>query len=254
MFPSILKSAPTFVFKLGLAVIGITFNHVVIDNSPAQAANLITNGSFEIGTDPGESFVTLEAYSNAIAGWMTTGSINYVFDWQASEGSRSVELNGLSPGGVEQFFNTTLGNYYLVEFDLAGNPNSEPLVKSMMVRAANQSAIFEFGITDKTTANMGWQRQSWQFMARSNITKLEIFSNMAGVSGPMIDNVSVTEIIPEIIFDIPEYELLLPTSESEEVTVVFQGEPESIPEPGISPFLFVGTLASFGLFSRRYYN
>ena len=92
--------------------------------TPVQATNLIQNGSFETATVNPGSFLQLDAVSTAITGWtVSQGTIDYIGTaWQASEGARSLDLQGLASGGIQQTFNTTIGETYRVTFDLAGNP------------------------------------------------------------------------------------------------------------------------------------
>ena len=68
----------------------------------AQAATLV-NGSFEDGVDPGV-FTTLGEGSGNITGWSiygggVAGTIDYIGSyWNASDGNRSIDLNGNGPG------------------------------------------------------------------------------------------------------------------------------------------------------------
>src|ERR1700761_1608688 len=90
----------------------------------ANAANLIQNGSFEEGTDPG-SFTSLTPGSTDITDWSIGPiGVDYIGSyWQAADGSRSVDLAGTLPGGtatgdasgsIFQSFATTLGQTYQV--------------------------------------------------------------------------------------------------------------------------------------------
>jgi Protein of unknown function (DUF642) len=68
------------------------------EKKPAEAKNLLKNGSFEEGPDPG-AFKPLDEASTDIKGWtVTRGQIDYIGShWQAGDGSRSLDLHG-SPG------------------------------------------------------------------------------------------------------------------------------------------------------------
>ncbi|WP_375329225.1 choice-of-anchor C family protein [Microcystis sp. BLCC-F210] len=167
--------------------------------TPVQAANLVQNGSFETANvNPGASFIGLGAGSTAITGWtVSQGSIDYIGAlWQASNGSRSLDLSGENAGGIKQTFNTTVGKTYRVTFDLAGNPNTSPTIKQMRISAAGSSANFSFDITGKSTTNMGWLSKSWDFTANSTTTTLEFISLTNSFAGPALDNVSVIA-VPE---------------------------------------------------------
>ena len=182
-----------------LAFVAVTFIFGLLTKANA---NLIVNGSFEDGIDPGV-FLPLPGGSTAIAGWITTGvSTDYIGTvWVASDGERSLDLVG-SPGlgGVMQTFATTPGAGYIVTFDLAGNPRADglPPVTSMRVEAAGQSADYSYDTTGKDYQNMGWVTRSWRFTANSTSTTLEFYALDArgslGELGNAIDNVSV---VPE---------------------------------------------------------
>lgn len=90
--------------------------------SPAFAASLITNGSFETGAAPG-SFTTESAGSTDITGWtIASGSVDYIGSyWAASDGARSIDIAGSAIGALSQSFATTAGQKYLVTFDLSSN-------------------------------------------------------------------------------------------------------------------------------------
>jgi len=166
--------------------------------TPVQAANLIQNGSFENGANPG-LFQTINTGSTVITGWtVSQGSIDYIGTlWQASNGSRSLDLGaGASPGGIKQTFNTTVGETYRVTFDLAGNPNASPIIKDMRVSAGGSSADFSFNTTGKSNSNMGWLSKSWDFTANSTTTTLEFIDLTNSFAGPALDNVSVIALSP----------------------------------------------------------
>ena len=170
-------------------------------------ANLLTNGSFELGPSLGGStFSNVIGGSTAITGWTVTGStIDYIGSlWQHSNGTRSIDLDGstfpYTNGGVAQSFATTPGTVYAVSFDLAGNPNNFPTFKPMRVSAAGQSQDFTFDITGRSYADMGWLARSWTFNAVAATTTLEFRSLTQEAQqigwGAALDNVSVTA-VPE---------------------------------------------------------
>jgi choice-of-anchor C domain-containing protein len=177
---------------LGLASIG-------------AGAQIIQNGSFELGVNPG-SFTNLPGGSTAITGWTVIGSsIDYVGSvWTSSNGTRSLDLDGsdgppYTNGGVAQSFATIAGTSYVVSFDMAGNPNNAPTIKPMQVSAAGQSAVFTFDITGKSLSNMGWVAHTWTFIATNSTTTLTFQSLTTSPNvgwGPALDNVSVTA-VPE---------------------------------------------------------
>ncbi len=161
--------------------------------SPSWAA--LTNGNFELGTDPG-SFTTLNPGSTDITGWTITGQIDYIGSyWQASDGSRSIDLSGFSAGSIQQDIATVAGLTYIVNFDMAGNPDGGPTVKSLNIEAVGAgSQTFYFDITGKTKANMGWQTNQWSFVAGAGTTTLKFTSLDDTGWGPALDNVKISAI------------------------------------------------------------
>jgi choice-of-anchor C domain-containing protein len=157
--------------------------------------NLVANGSFERGPDLG-AFANLAEASTKMRDWtVSRGSVDLIgLDRRAAHGRRWVDLNGASPGGIRQSFSTVPGRRYRVTFDLAGQPAGTAL-KRLRVAAAGESADFEFDITGRNPANMGWVSKSWQFTADSTVTELEIYAlSPGGPNGPAVDNVAVVPV------------------------------------------------------------
>jgi choice-of-anchor C domain-containing protein len=167
---------------------------IIIGFAGSMAQAGLTNGSFETGTDPG-TFTTLAPGSTNITGWTVSGEIDYIGTyWQASQGSRSIDLSGYSAGSIEQILGTIPGATYHVNFDMAGNPDSTQGLKQLSVAAlgiGTQSQIFGFDTTGKTKANMGWQTMYWSFVADDYTTTLKFSSLTNTPYGPALDNVSV---------------------------------------------------------------
>lgn len=168
----------------------------------AASANLITNGSFENGANPG-AFTTVGIGGTNITGWdVLQGNVDYIGShWQAADGVRSVDLNGNQQGKIGQTFATVVGQTYNVRFAMAGNPDSGPAVKALVAAAGAVSPLFQFDITGQSRTNMGWEYFTFQFTAISLNTQLSFLSQTgAGAGcgacyGPALDDVSVT--VPE---------------------------------------------------------
>lgn len=176
----------------------------------AHAANLIVNGSFETYSKLPSSWTfpdlvdfNVPVGGTDITGWtVINGPIDYVANfWQASDGSRSLDLAG-SPGlgGVSQTFSANPGTNYLVQFDLSGNPGASAFngpLKTLDVTVAGQRFSFSYDVLamGNTLNNMKWQRKQFSFVATSTSTTLSLFNTMAigaiGNGGPALDNVSV---------------------------------------------------------------
>jgi choice-of-anchor C domain-containing protein len=167
----------------------------IVSVAPANAASII-NGSFEQGVAPG-SFTNLNAGSPNITGWsIDAGSVDYIGSyWQAADGSRSIDLNGLTAGTISQTITgLTIGQAYNVSFELAGNPDGNPTVKTLdAIVASVGNFSFSFDASGSTHSNMGWAIYSFIFTASATDLLLSFASTIPGAYGPALDNVSITE-------------------------------------------------------------
>ena len=149
------------------------------------------------------SFTTLGTGSNAITGWTIAGSIDYIGSyWVASEGSRSIDLNGYFRNGtVSQIvYGLIEGQNYIFFFDLAGNPDGPPPTKSLDVNVGGVAQNFSFPIGAGSHANLGWVRESFTFTATSS-SAMRSFSpagDPEGAFGPALDNVDISAAVPEL--------------------------------------------------------
>lgn len=202
-----------------VAFIGLTAVAAIllpVHPAAAETVNLIQNGSFEIyakdtGTwsTPGIVDFDLDVGNMDITGWtVINGKIDYIqhyvpYTWQAADGERSLDLCG-SPGsgGVSQTFSTDIGATYEVRFYMSGSPmtgwsGEDQPNKTLRVQAAGQLADFAFDVSAEQNSyeDMKWKPCTFQFVADSNSTTLEIFSTMDSVKiGPVIDNISVVPV------------------------------------------------------------
>ena len=160
----------------------------------------IVNGGFEDGNYTGNPalFQTLPAGSTSLSGWtIQSGSIDWVQGhWQPHGGIRSIDLNGGVPGAISQTISTTIGNTYVVQFWLSGNPDVAG-TKTLSVQATGAAAsAYSFPLAN-TNANMMWQDEAYSFFATSSSTTITFTSTTLSPAlvawGPAIDDVSVTE-------------------------------------------------------------
>jgi choice-of-anchor C domain-containing protein len=165
---------------------------------PAMAFAAVTNGSFENGTVPGV-FTTLGAVNNTdITGWsVDTGSVDYIGTyWTASEGARSVDMNGNETASISQTLATVVGATYDVSFDLSGNPDSGPSLKVLRVSAtgaAPQDFTYDTGAKGNDKSDMKWEGNTYSFVATGISTTLTFASQIAGAFGPVLDNVAISD-------------------------------------------------------------
>ena len=126
--------------------------------------------------------------------------------WRRTERTSSNLTAGLLNGGIFQTFATTIGQSYLVRFDVSGNPgdapsNGFPRVKEMRVNVGDVSRDFEFDSTGLTTITLVWEPVSFAFVATGTTETLSFTSltPFANSYGALIDNVSVTAVaVPEL--------------------------------------------------------
>ncbi len=160
------------------------------------SASLIVNGSFEESPlDPGGSFIALGGGNTSITGWTTLlGGVDYIGGyWTAAEGSRSLDLNNTSAGGIEQSFATIIGASYSVTFAMSGNMIVGPNEKILMVSAGNDFALFSFDVVanGSTLQDPNWAYYEWTFTAIDTTTTLSFVSQVGSAGGPALDDVSV---------------------------------------------------------------
>ena len=164
----------------------------------------ITNGSFEGEGDIG-SFVTLGLGDTSINGWtVTSGSVDWIGNyWAASEGERSLDMSGSVPGTITQIvLSTQVGQSYRVYFDMAGNPDGPPAVKTLQASVNPPLLVhnFTFDTTDKTLEAMGWETMMFDFTATMAFTMLS-FGDLTGETfgsafGAALDNVRIVASTP----------------------------------------------------------
>ena len=158
--------------------------------SVALAQPLITNRSFETGTDPRDAAV-LTPGSKAIDGWtVVDGDISYVGKkWQHGEGARSVGL--LCGGGIAQTIQTEPDQTYEVRFTMAGDPGAAPSLKTVIVSLGAETRVFTFDTAGRSITDMGWAARTHVFKASAKASTLAFRSPKEQCSVPAVDNIRV---------------------------------------------------------------
>jgi hypothetical protein len=131
---------------------------------------------------------------------VTTGDIRWVGnDWQASDGTTSVDLNGGQAGDLRQSIVVIPGRSYVLSFDLAGDPDGSPATMTVFagINELSLAVPFTFNTSGHSVTSMGWERKSLSFAiptGYSSVNATVVFSSgTAGAYGPAIDNVSVRD-------------------------------------------------------------
>jgi choice-of-anchor C domain-containing protein len=147
--------------------------------------------------------------TTAITGWEVGGhSVDIIRGyWESSHGERNIDLNGTGAGSLSQTFPTSVGEAYLVTFDLSANPEGGPAVKTLNVYAtgAGASAYAYDGVAmANTKADMKWVTRTYLFVATADATTLTFESTTFTASGtgnffgPALDNVRIDEVGTEV--------------------------------------------------------
>jgi choice-of-anchor C domain-containing protein len=193
--------------RTGLGVAVGLVAALAFPGASAAAFTGLTNGSFEdvnaTYVDGGSGFEQLNAVdSTTIDGWsVDAGSVDWIGTyWPAADPDMSIDLSGVSAGTLSQTFATTIGNTYTVTFALSGNPAGPPTVKRLDVSATGgtlQSYTYDTVANGNDLTDMKWTTATYTFLATSASTTLSFISTTDGAFGPAIDNVVVTESVPE---------------------------------------------------------
>src|SRR4051794_23577839 len=169
----------------------------------ATAANAqsVTNGSFETGTDPGASFITLTAPDNSILGWsVDSGSIDYIGGyWPAEDGTRSIDLAGNSVGSISQLITGTVaGQSYTVNFWASKNPDGGDPLRTGIVSFGGVDMPFAYS-SSNSLSDMMWAPYSFTFLATGSSSSLSFAADASAgcCYGPALDNVSLAAAVPE---------------------------------------------------------
>jgi hypothetical protein len=171
--------------------------------APSTSGTLVRDGSFEPSSSVPQvsSFATLDS-TQTIGAWMVAeGAVDLVGAGSAvaQDGSQFVDLNGNGhdPGVLEQVVPTLPGRRYRVSFQLAGNPNGDPVVKVMEIAFGDGLHRYSFDTTGKTNDALGWTLQSFDANPDcGSSTVLSLRSLTPGDKGPNVDTIQVVDIGP----------------------------------------------------------
>jgi choice-of-anchor C domain-containing protein len=187
----------TLSLKTGLLTAAFLFAGL----ATASATTLVSNGSFEAGTAPGV-FTTVSG-AGAISDWnISAGTVDYIGTyWTASDGARSVDMNGNSQGTIDQTINgLTAGQTYKLTFDIGGNGDGGPTTKTMDVSFGGvvQSVLFD----TLTGGNIGGNARGYApitllftYTGAGTSALLSFASTTGGgFFGPILDNVALSAV------------------------------------------------------------
>ena len=180
----------------GIAITGAT-NDLLTVPGVIVPTNLVNDGGFEI---PPIVLVTSQTFSAGtnVGGWMVdTGSVNVTrFSWQPEEEEQSLDLNGSGAGSIYQDLATVPGQNYNLHFAFAGVPGAPALKTNQVWWNGTLLDTIIFNTTGHSVTAMGWTNGEYTVGATTTSTRLRFTSLTTGASGPALDAVSVTPILP----------------------------------------------------------
>jgi len=183
------------------------------------SAGLVVDGDFAPPPDGAPSFTTI--YSGATIGgvgaWtVTQGSVDVINGyWEAPPGGgQSLDMQGNSPGAISQTISGLVaGQQYLLTFDISGNPDGEPTIKTLAVSLGGGFAQdFSYNDTGTTKTSMNWATESelFTYSGGSGVLQFQDVSvGGPGYYGAVLGDVSLTP-VPEPATIISGVLMLLP--------------------------------------------
>jgi choice-of-anchor C domain-containing protein len=114
----------------------------------------------------------------------------------AATGGQFVDLNGndtKDAGIITQEVSGVSGHTYRLSFQLAGNPNGDPPLKTLDVSLGDKKESFSFDTKGHTNADLGWATHTVEGCGSSKFT-VKFESTTKGIRGPNIDNVMLTDL------------------------------------------------------------
>jgi Protein of unknown function (DUF642)/PEP-CTERM motif len=177
----------------------------LIVSSGASQANLLTNGSFEMGSAATSGFSTLAAGNTTMTGWTVVGDnlawfhndfVDGATTLTASNGVKFLDLTNTSPncnpcGGVEQTIATAVGQNYTLSFDLG---SSTTYLTPSAIEATIQivvGGIVTQTFTSTASGVNNWETFSKTFTASNANTTIRLQGSFAQLDYVGLDNVSV---------------------------------------------------------------
>jgi hypothetical protein len=174
-------------------------------NCPSAPAGsgILPDGDFSRAPQPGGNGDVVYSQGQLFApSWeVTNGTIDFNSStfWNMA-GLCSVDLDGNNAGGIKiTAFATKRHVSYTVTFLLSGNGccggGNPPVVKTMKIQAAGQSAVFTWDTSNNNDVEHGiYAQRTWGFKARSDLTDLQFLSldNQTSTRGAVVAAISVT--------------------------------------------------------------
>jgi choice-of-anchor C domain-containing protein len=188
---------------MGLGALAPLSHRALADTAaPPLGPNIVVNGGFERGADPGEA-LAVQAGSPFVTGWTIFGSEVHVYGTavQAEEGGRSVSMandtTSITTGsGVSQVLTTKIGQKYQVSFYQAGNTNDHG-PSTIRVQVGKSSHDYTFQEDAKANyKNVEWVQRMFSYSAIAATTPITFTAFYTPGNDPLqLDNVQVRAIL-----------------------------------------------------------
>lgn len=161
----------------------------------AQALPVIVNAGFE---DPVFSGTYSIPGTGPLPGWsVTAGNVETVDAWTASEGLRSLDLNGVLPGAISQSISGfDIGASYRLLFDMGGNffQGATSQTASVSIGGATQTFTYVKKATD-TNTSFDWETMTLDFTATAATQTLTFTQvSFSPAAGAALDNIRIQAI------------------------------------------------------------
>ncbi len=172
----------------------------------ASASDLVANGSFEIGVNPGVSSGVLSPDSSTITGWtVETANLDYIGSrWTAGDGFRCLDLSGTDAGTISQIISgLTPGHDYRLSFLMAANPEVGVFTARLRASISEASQEYSFLQSGFSTENLGWTEKTLDFTATGSSHKLAFVSLNPGWAGAALDKISILALTNNVVITNP---------------------------------------------------
>lgn len=163
----------------------------------ALGQNLIANGSFEdLAWHPQASSLRFGLGWDAVSAWHAVGTLDALGTFlAAADGEISMDLNGGSPGRIEQAVTTVPGHLYTISFALSANMQAGRNTKEMRVVApgVTRNFVFDPVAENATLQDPKWRITTVQFVASADASLIAFEAVSTGEFGAVIDDVYVLD-------------------------------------------------------------
>lgn len=181
---------------------------------PQPTDNLILNGSFENRKegDPPLNIETLLPGSGHLAGWEVfdpqpvpdgQGSKPRIVDWigperwKASHGLHCLDIDG----GIRQGIATSANTIYALQFDMAGNPETDRVIRQVLhVQVNGDTHEFTFDPAGASRTDLKWVTRFVLFKGKEPQTGVSFVNAHPNIhsAGVALDNVILQPVPPAI--------------------------------------------------------